>query len=451
MKKATLFKNISVITPTTNGVKHFKDYFVAVRDKKYAYVGSDFNKATQSLEGLDYSVYDGKDKILMPCFANAHTHLTMTLMRNRADDETLHNWLFNTIFPLEENLRPEDLNAGTELAIVEMIKSGTGACANMYIVEEGAFDADVAGKAGIKLNTVINGGFKNDATGNFVIDEKYFKYIFDKFNNSFDRTIKCGVLVHSIYLYNEEFLYQLAKLASDNNTFIHTHLSESEKEINDCVAKYGLRPPHMMKKMGLFSVPIIAAHCVYINEEEIKMLSELENFTAVHNPSSNLKLGSGMADIIALSDGGVNVAIGTDGAASNNNLDMYNEIRLASFLAKGIYKDASAINAEKILEMSTINGMKGLGFEHSGKVEEGFFADLQIINTDTYNMTPLGDAISAVCYSMNSSNVESLMVNGNMLMKNRELLTIDEERAKFNAKKSAEYLFNKVAKPKTII
>jgi len=441
MSRATIFRNIKVVTPDNGEVKVFNDFNVSVYKEKITYVGSSVDDAVKSVPAettIDY--YDGKNRILLPSFVNSHTHLAMTLMRNHADDTILHKWLFDMIFPVEAKLRPVDINNGNLLGIAEIIRSGTGSCANMYMNYENATDAQLALDTGIKINTVFNGGKLDNLTGKFNIDKNYFNSFFNKYNNAGNGRVKCGVLVHSIYLYNEDYYYGLASLASENKTFIHVHVSETEREVNECIEKYNMRPPEILEKMGIFDVPCLAAHCVYLNDNDIRIFKE-KNVTVAHNPVSNLKLGSGFADIKKLIDAGVNVSIGTDGPASNNNLDLYKDIRIASYLAKGLHKDASVVSASEILKSATVNGAKGLCFENTGEIRTGFDADIQIISTDNISMTPLGDPLAAIVYSADSNCVESLMVSGKMLMRKRELLTIDEEKVVFEANKSTRYLY----------
>lgn len=441
---SVVFKNICVVTPDDGEVKTYKNANVAVEGKKIKYLGKSFDKAMESISNKesDVEVYEGKNRIILPCFVNSHTHLAMTLLRNRNDDTTLHNWLFNKIFPVEEKMRSQELNSGTMLGIAEMIKSGTGACSNMYMAFEDAVDADIATETGIKLNTVFNGGEKKIKSGKLEADFDLFDEYFYKYDSSANGNIRCGVLVHSIYLYEENYYYKMAQLAKERDTFIHIHLSETEKEVSDCMEKYKMRPPAILNKMGIFDVPCIAAHCVYLDDDDRDILKR-KGVTIVHNPASNLKLGSGMADLKKMVDAGINVAIGTDGPASNNNLDIYREMRFASYLAKGINKDACVLSANEILKSATVNGMVGLGFLDSGEIKAGKDADLQVINTDMPSMTPLGDPVSGIVYSAGSECVESVMVSGKMLMRNRELLTIDEEKAIFEANKSVEYLYGK--------
>lgn len=443
MSKPILFKNITVLTPDHSGVVSIPSCYVLVMDGKYRYVGTRYEDAVQLIPDHDFETYDGTNRILLPAFANAHTHLAMTLMRNNADDTKLHDWLFQSIFPLEEKLRPVDLNSGTMLGIAEMIKNGIGACANMYMTAPDAMDSQAAIDAGIKMNTVLMGGGRNPATGKFEIDEESFDHIYNQYHNAGNGRIKCGLLVHSIYLYDEEYYYKLARLAESRNTFIHIHVSETQKEVDDCISQYGMRPPAILEKMGIFNVPVLAAHCVFLNDEDREILRK-HNVTIVHNPVSNLKLGSGIADLKKMLDSSMNVALGTDGPASNNNLDLYQEMKFAAFLAKGIHYDASVVPAEQIIRAATVNGMTGLGFTQSGKVEVGMDADLQIINTDVPAMTPLGNPISAIVYSANGNYVESLMISGKMLMRNRELLTIDEEKVLYEARKSSDFIYNRL-------
>jgi len=442
MNKPVLFKNITVITPDISDVVVIPSCYVLVCDGKYRYVGTNCEDALKLIPTMDYDIYDGTDRILLPAFANAHTHLAMTLMRNNADDTTLHKWLFESIFPLEAKMRSQELNSGTMLGICEMIKNGIGACANMYMTQEDAMDSQSAIDTGIKMNTSIMGGSRDPVSGKYIIDKHAFDTVFDRYHNAADGRIKCGVLVHSIYLYDEEYYYRLADLAKSRNTFIHVHVSETKKEVDDCIQQYGMRPPAILEKMGIFSVPAIAAHCVFLDDQD-RVILKRNNVTVVHNPTSNLKLGSGIADLKKLLDSNIQVALGTDGPASNNNLDLYQEMKLASFLAKGTNYDASVVPAQQIIRAATVSGMKGLGFENSGNVAVGMDADLQILNTKNPAMTPLGNPIAAVVYSANGSYVESLMVSGKMLMMNRELLTIDEEKALYEAKQSADFIYQR--------
>jgi 5-methylthioadenosine/S-adenosylhomocysteine deaminase len=438
--KSIIFKNFTVITPEENRVITYENHHVAVEQGIIQYSGVDLSAAKQSIKDPNPDIYDGQYRILMPCFVNSHTHLAMTLLRNRADDVPLHQWLYDHIFPVEERMGTREFNTGTLLGIAEMIKNGIGVCANMYMTTEDAMDSQTAIDTGIKLNTVFVGGYKNPMTGKYVLDEKTFDRLHNIYHNSGNQRIKCGLLVHSIYLYDKDFYYTLAQFAMSRKTFIHMHISETQLEVLDCVRQYGARPPVVLESMGIFDSPVIAAHCVHLDDQDREILQK-KQVTVVHNPSSNMKLGSGFADIKKILDAGINLALGTDGTASNNNLDIFQEMRFASYLAKGIYMDPTVVSVGDIIRAATVNGMRGLGYLNSGQIKTGMDADLQVIDTHNPSMSPVGNYQAAVVYSGSSSCVESLMVSGQMLMRKRELLTIDEEKAIFEAKESSASLY----------
>ncbi|MDD2393555.1 MAG: amidohydrolase [Eubacteriales bacterium] len=445
MKDSVIFKNITVVTPENDFVQVRYNCCVSVKEGKYRYIGDSYAEASALFKANEPEVYDGTGKILMPCFVNSHTHLAMTLLRNRADDRKLHDWLYGSVFPIEAKMRPEDLQAGTLLGIAEMIKSGSGACANMYVMHEDAMDTQLAVDTGIKLNTVISAGHLDEGSGSYVLDEGYFDHLYDKYNGASEGRVRCGLLVHSIYLYDKPYYGKLAEMAIRKGTYIHTHLSETRKEVEDCIRDFGMTPAEAMNAAGMFDVHTLAAHCVYLSRKDLGILSE-KNVSVAHNPVSNLKLGSGMADIRSMIDASINVCIGTDGPASNNALDMVQDMRFAAYIAKGLAEDPTAVNACEIFRMATINGMKALGFDLSGAVSEGWKADLIIIDTGSEHMSPMADPVSAIVYSMKSTDVETLMIDGKMLMRKRELTTIDTEKVIYEAERSAEFLYNTVAK-----
>jgi 5-methylthioadenosine/S-adenosylhomocysteine deaminase len=251
--------------------------------------------------------------------------------------------------------------------------------------------------------------------------------------------LRVSMLVHSVYLYDPAIYPQLAAIAAELACDVQVHVSETAKEVADCVALYGQRPPAQLESFGFFQTRTIAAHCVHLDDADRQVLARHPVLVA-DNPSSNLKLGSGIADVQAMLQAKIAVGFGTDGAASNNNLDLYREMRLASLLAKGISGDASHMPAAAALFMATTAGTSGMGFVESGRIETGYLADLQIIDIDRPSMTPLGDPVAACVYSADGSCVESLMVNGRWLMRKRELLTIDEERVLREARQEASWL-----------
>ena len=435
-----LFDNILLVTPASgSGFTILKNAMVAVLDGFFAYVGTDYNSAVASLSGKSFNRYDGRNKLIWPAMANTHSHIPMTLMRNMADDLNLHDWLFNLIFPMEKKLRQEHVYWGSKLGIAEMIRNGTGAAADMYYFGDAV--AQAAQESGFRLNVCCDG--KSDgADGKLHVSKNLLRDFCEQWQHGSDGLINTSLLVHSIYLYDSYLYSEMSEMASDLEVYIQVHVSETQKEVDECIAKYGCRPPEQLEKFGIFNGRTIAAHCVHLNDDDRRILADRQVCVA-HNPSSNLKLGSGIADIKSMIDAGICVSLGTDGAASNNSLNLYNEMRLASLLAKGINLDAGCLPAEELIRIASLNGMKSLGFENTGCIEAGWTADLQILDIDRPAMSPLGNPDAALVYSSDSGFVESLMVNGKWLMLKHELETIDEEKVIFEANRcSSEIALN---------
>ena len=410
---------------SAKGLLIMKDAFVSVIDGLITYVGQNRSMAEAAFADMKYEKYNGKSKLVWPSMANTHGHIPMTLMRNRTDDHNLHDWLFNVIFPMEAHLTAEHVFSGAELGLAEMIRHGTGAAADMYYFSDSV--AEAASQAGFRLNVCCDGKLEGSDGRSHVSTSEIagFKQRWESGTNGLIRT---SLLVHSIYLY-EPYLYEeLAEAVQEHNMFVQVHISETIKEVEDCLVKYGRRPPQQLDEFGLLNGPVIAAHCVHLDDDDRALLAA-RKVTVAHNPASNFKLGSGFADVSAMMRAGINVSLGTDGAASNNNLDLYQEMRLAGFLAKGLTGDASVLPAGQLIRMATLNGMQGLGFDKTGCLLPGWKADLQIVDIDHPSMQPLGDPEAALIYSCSSSYVESLMVDGVWLMYKNDLKTIDEERA----------------------
>ncbi len=437
MNKPCLFDKITVVTADENGkVSSSPDSWVAVRDGLISYTGPSEQLAKNSLGNLPYERYDGKNRILLPAMANTHGHIPMTLLRNQADDYILHDWLFKVIFPREERLKEETVYWGALLGMAEMIRSGTGSAAEMYYF--GDASAQAALETGFRLNLCCDAK-RTDSNGQVKIAPDLLNGQLQQYQKHPSDLLRISLLIHSVYLYATALYPQLAEMAKEYDCSVQVHVSETRQEVEDCLTQYGCRPPRQLEKFGFFQTPTIAAHCVHLDDDDRSILAKHQVLVA-HNPSSNLKLGSGIADLDSMLRAGIPVGLGTDGAASNNNLDLYREMRLASFLAKGISGDAARLPAASLLDMATRQGMRGLGFSDAGRIVAGFKADLQIVNCDCPSMTPLGDPASALVYSADGGCVESLMVDGRWLMYKRELTTIDEEKMLFAAKREAAYL-----------
>lgn len=371
---------------------------------------------------------DCTNKLIIPGLVNAHTHTGMTLFRNYGNDLTLQDWLFNKIFPAEELMNGEEVYWGTVLGIAEMISSGTTSCADMYLFMEEAVRAYA--ETGMRVN-IAPGPFKfvSKPAPHMLDETDWFKSFFRNWNGSCNDRIKVYVQAHSVYILDSEHLKKAAVIASTLGTGIHMHILETEQEREDSFRIHGMDVLDACKSNGLLENPIIAAHCTYLNQKEREMFYEYK-VNAVHNPVSNLKLGCGIADIPSMIDCGINVALGTDGPASNNNLDMLEEMKFAALIHKGKVKNPVVTDAKQIFEMATTSGAIALNQgNYLGKIKEGYKADLAIINMRSPHLRPVKEPTADIVYCSNGADVESVIIDGNIVMENRELKTIDIEKA----------------------
>lgn len=362
---------------------------------------------------------------VMPGFINTHTHVPMTLLRGYADDLPLHEWLTEHIFPAEARVvTPENVRIATQLAFLEMIKSGTTCFNDMYffedIIAEEAKKAGIRGVMGESLIDFPTPGFKTVDEG-LVLCEK----LIQKWQG--DPVIHPSVCVHAPYTCSKETLQKTKKLADKYHTLLQIHLAETRKEVEDITRQTGLSPAKYLHSLGLLDRNVIAAHCVWLSPEETELMAATHTSIG-HCPKSNLKLASGIADIDTYSKAGITVSLGTDGTASNNNLDMVEEMRFAALLSKIVNYNPEATDARQALKIATINGAKALGLEQiTGSLEVGKAADLILVHADSTNIIPVYDEYSAIVYAMNSKNIRSSMVNGEWIMKDRVVLHIDKE------------------------
>lgn len=378
-------------------------------------------------EEADAVVFDVGGMIVMPGFINTHTHLPMTLFRGYADDLPLHTWLNEYIFPAEARfISPENVRISTRIALIEMIKSGTTCFNDMYFFED--IIAEEAKKAGIR--GIVGESLIDFPTPSFKTPEQGIARtvsLIEKWQG--DETIHPSVCAHSPYTCSKELLLTAKRLADKYRTLLHIHVAETRKETEDVAEKTGMSPGEYLYSIGLLDKNVIAAHGVWLTPYEETLFSASGTAIA-HNPKSNLKLGSGIADVDYYLKSGITVAIGTDGTASNNVLDMVEEMRFAALLPKGIHLNPEAVNAGTALRMATINGAKALNIEHlSGSLEEGKRADMIFIDSGAFNLIPVYDEFSALVYALNSQNIRHSMVNGSWIMKDRQLLHIDENNA----------------------
>jgi len=365
--------------------------------------------------------------IVMPGLVNTHTHAAMTCFRGIADDMELMDWLNNYIFPAEaRNVDPELAFWGSTLACAEMIKSGTTTFADMYIFEEET--AQAAKKAGMRclLGEVLfdfpSPNVKTPAEGLAYTEALIRKWADDPL---------VGIMVepHSLYTCSADLLKATKTLADRYQVPLSLHLLENKAEAKQLREKYGKPATHLLREMGLLSERFFAYHCVVMTDEDIGIFAD-HGCKVVHNPESNMKLASGVAPITKMLKKGITVGLGTDGCASNNNLDMFQEMDTAAKLEKAVRLDPTVMSARTVLRMATCDGAKVLGLDRSvGTLAVGKRADICIVDMDKPHLTPLYDEYSHLTYAVSGSDVDTVLINGKLVMQGRRLLTIDEQEA----------------------
>ena len=383
-------------------------------------------------------IIDADGKILLPGLINTHTHLSMTLFRGLADDLSLDSWLNDHIWPMEANLNGDYCYIGALLGAVELIKSGTTTFSDMYFyMEDVARAVDESGIRAVLSYGMIDFG---DAEKR----ENEIKENLDLFNNchnTADGRIKVFFGPHSPYTASKELLMKVRELADEYNMGIHIHVSETEKEINDSLDEKGLRPFEYLDEIGFLGPDVVAAHCVWLSDDEIEIIKK-HDVKISHNPCSNMKLASGIAPVSKLIDNDICVSIGTDGASSNNNLDLIEELKTASLLQKVSTLDPKVLTSDETLAMGTIKGAEALGLDSEiGSIEVGKKADIILIDRNSANMVPDSSSLSSnVIYSANGSNVDTTICNGKILMENKKLTILDEQEIYDKAKQAIKEL-----------
>ncbi|MCI1823028.1 MAG: amidohydrolase [Megasphaera sp.] len=422
----TLIKNVGI----------YKDH-VITEHQNIAIEDTRISGFPDSIHADEYdTIIEGKGMLATPGFVNTHNHIAMTVFRSYADDMQLMDWLEKKIWPAEDKLDSDIVYAQTMLGIAEMIRCGTTSFADMYF-----FMNDVAkavSETGIRAS-LCRGMTGCTPSGMQALKES--KTFYQDWNGKADGRITVMLGPHAPYTCAPDYLRKVVALAHELHAEIHIHLCETKGEVENIKKQYGKSPILLMDDLGIFDCGCLAAHCVWVDDADLEIMAR-KHVRVAHNPGSNLKLASGIAPIHTMLQKGITVGLGTDGASSNNNLDIFEEMRLAALIHKANTLDPLIIPAETAVNLLTEGGAKALGYTDVGKLQEGYKADITLINREGLHWYPKNDMMSLLAYSANSFDVDTVIVDGNILLRNKEFTTLDIDKIRFEAERTKDKLFN---------
>ena len=426
MKKTLLYNCRALLMDDAETV--LNGAFVAVEGEKIASVG------TERPAGAFDEEIDCKGNVLMPGLVNAHTHIPMTLLRGYAGGHDLQTWLTQYIFPVEAKLDPRSIKAGTGLGLAEMIANGITSVADMYMFTDTI--AETILEAGISAN-LCSGGMYFGASEDFSSDtNRDCQQLINRTENwhgAGNGQILADASIHGEYTSNVPLWKWMSEYAADHKLGMHVHVSETMSEHEDCKRRWGGSTPiQILERYGAWDTRAIAAHCVWTTEEDWEIMAR-KDVSCVHNPVSNLKLGSGVAWIPSMKKAGVNIAIGTDGVSSNNSTDLFQEMKFAATLPCGVTHDALALSPYAVLRMATCDGAKALG-RHTGRIAPGYMADLILVDFDRPALTPCHSIVDNLVYSARGSDVVMNMARGRVIYRDGTYYTLDLEKIRAEVK-----------------
>ena len=426
----TLFTNVTALL-MDEGFTTLREGFVAVEGTKISYVGR-----SRPVGDFDQTI-DCTGRVMMPGFVNAHTHIPMTLMRGYGGGHDLHTWLSDFIFPAEDKWDDRAIAAATGLGLAEMISCGVTCIADMYM-RTGVIAKQVL-DAGISANLSVGGvyfGAPEDFSPDKCGDCANQKALTEEWHMAGDGQIIADASIHGEYTSSAPLWQWMADYALEHGLGMHVHISETRKEHEECKGRRGgLTPIQILDRYGVWDTRAIAAHCVWTTSEDWAIMAD-KGVSCVHNPYSNLKLGSGVAHIPDMLKAGVNVALGTDGVSSHNSVDFFDDMKLAAILHNGVRVDPMALTARQALEMATVSGAKALGRD-TGRIEAGAVADLILVDFDAPNLIPCHDEAENLVFSAHGSNVVMNMARGKVIYQNGTFLTLDLEKIRAEVKEYA--------------
>lgn len=422
----TLFVNAQLLMPDATIIRGC----LGVCDNIISFVGD------QPEDFQAQRIIDCDGNLLMPGFVNAHTHLPMTLFRSAADDLALKEWLFDHIFPLEDQLTTENVYYASLLAIAEMLRAGITCINDMYFFSETIAKA----MAHSGMRGLISRAVTSDENNGGQVRLNEAIELFNTWNHTENDRIRIAMAPHAEYTCSDTDLQAVSDAARHLNCPIHVHVSESFAEHEECKAKHGMTPLQRLDRFGLIHSKSMLAHCVHLELDDIALVTA-RNAHILHCPQSNLKLGSGIAPIPLFMAQKINIALGTDGAASNNNLDILEELRLCALLHKGITNNATIVNAQQAIAMSTRGGALAVGFD-AGILKEGSLADIIMIDIQAPHMLPKRNLMAHIAYSAQSHDVLLTMVDGRILYERGEYYSLDIEQISAQVQYFADQLIS---------
>lgn len=427
-----LFKNIDILD---ENFKLRKNRYVGICKDRITYIGENHPGGDWGRE------YDGRGRLLMSGFYNAHAHSPMTLMRGYGENMVLQDWLEKKIFPFEAMLDKEAVYWATMLAMAESFRFGIVSTSDMYyFCEEMALAYEKSAAKGNIARSIANTEGKDPLKLRGFAEAKDF---FERFNGAANGRIKVDMSLHAEYTSDEKTAEALAQYALKTKALMQVHVSETRFEHDECIKRHGLTPAAYLEERGIFDVPAVAAHCVYSTEEDLDIFKR-KNVTVAVNPVSNMKLDSGICDVSKIIDKGVRVAVGTDSVASNNSLNFIEELKFMAAGGKIAADDPKAVTPVDVLKAATVGGAVAQGREDCGALKEGNKADLIVIDTTVPNMQPVHNIINNIVYSYSGSDIMMTVVDGTIVYEEGSYPTIDVEKTVYNVNKSVEKILERL-------
>lgn len=409
-----LIKNANLISMSSKRPQIEEKMDILIEDNKIAKIDSNIQQEVQK-------IIDATGKVVMPGLINTHSHVPMSIFRETVDGYITQDWLEQKIWPMEDKLTNEDVYYASMLSCIEMIKTGTTTINDMYFMTKDIIKAAV--DTGVRMQTTRT---LMDLTDDGDTRIQELEQLIEEYKNK-EEKITFNIGIHGFYTTNAPYIERCVELAKKYNLPIHIHFCENAKEKEDIKNAYNVESPVELIKKYFKGMHVILAHSVKLDEKEISELAN-ENIYISHCPVSNLKLGCGIANISYMQEKGVTVSLGTDGQGSGSNLDLFESMKYTALLQKGIKEDPKQLPAYDVLKIATVNGAKTLGLEEKiGTIEEGKIADIIIINLDSVTTKPINNIFANIVYNVKGTNVETTIVNGKILMKNRELLYTNEQ------------------------